>query len=337
MTATPNLALELLEAAQAQKHVTVNEALSALDALAQASVLDHATTDPPTDASDGDAYLVPSDATGPWSGRENEIAVARAGDWLFHAPRTGWTVWLQSAGAFRLFDGADWILPPAGGALGFPTVGVNAAADPTNRLSVNAPAVLFSRETQDIRLKLDKAAASDVASILFQTDFSSRAEIGLVGDDDLVFKTNPDGAAFQEALRIGAATGHVGIGAAPQTDALTVGGAVQANGFYSGEITIAQDAVGVITPPASGGLFSFMHSDPSYPAIWDGGLFGYDVGASLYLVRLVNYGVYVTTMTEPLTGTTGAPDTLTLSVQAGEIQLENRHPAVRTFRYVFIG
>ena len=39
MTNTPNLSLPYLAAAQAQKHVTVNEVLSLIDALAQMAVV----------------------------------------------------------------------------------------------------------------------------------------------------------------------------------------------------------------------------------------------------------------------------------------------------------
>lgn len=70
--------------------------------------------------------------------------------------------------------------------------GVAADADTTNRLSVTSPAVLFNRETDDIQTKLNKQAAGDTASFLFQTNFSGRAEFGLIGDDDFTIKVSPD-------------------------------------------------------------------------------------------------------------------------------------------------
>ena len=45
--ATTHLGLPYLSAAQAQKHVTHNEALRSLDALVQIAVLDTTETDPP--------------------------------------------------------------------------------------------------------------------------------------------------------------------------------------------------------------------------------------------------------------------------------------------------
>ena len=55
--------------AQAQKHVTVNEALARLDAAAQLRVISFAETTPPASAVDGAGYLVPAGATGAWAGQ----------------------------------------------------------------------------------------------------------------------------------------------------------------------------------------------------------------------------------------------------------------------------
>ncbi len=63
-----NLTLPYLEAAQAQKHVTVNEALRLLDGLVQLAVLDRYLTTPPASPADGDRYIVASGAVGAWSG-----------------------------------------------------------------------------------------------------------------------------------------------------------------------------------------------------------------------------------------------------------------------------
>ena len=54
----PNLNLPLMQASQAQKHVTHNEALNILDTAAQLSVQSSSVTTPPV-AVDGDRYLFP--------------------------------------------------------------------------------------------------------------------------------------------------------------------------------------------------------------------------------------------------------------------------------------
>ena len=56
-------------------------------------------------------------------------------------------------------------------------------------------------------IKINKSASGQTASQLFQSAFSGRAEIGLVGDDDLHIKVSPDGSAWREALVVTAATG----------------------------------------------------------------------------------------------------------------------------------
>jgi hypothetical protein len=58
--ATTHLLLPYILAAQAQKHVTHNEALRILDGLVQLSVLDRDLAAPPASPADGDRYIVAS-------------------------------------------------------------------------------------------------------------------------------------------------------------------------------------------------------------------------------------------------------------------------------------
>jgi hypothetical protein len=61
--------------------------------------------------------------------------------------------------------------------------------------------------TGDVRFVVNKETAADTASLLFQAGFSGRAEVGLVGDDDFVFKVSPDGTTWTDAIRIDKDTG----------------------------------------------------------------------------------------------------------------------------------
>ena len=74
--------------------------------------------------------------------------------------------------------------------------GVNATADATTRLAVSAAASLFNHAGAGHQLKLNKAGPADTASLLLQTGWSGRAEIGLAGDDDLHVKVSGDGSAL---------------------------------------------------------------------------------------------------------------------------------------------
>ena len=75
MEQSPNLALPYIMPAQAQKHVTHNEAVRMLDALVQLAVLDRDLATPPGSPQDGDRHIVAPDSTGDWSGRAGESAV----------------------------------------------------------------------------------------------------------------------------------------------------------------------------------------------------------------------------------------------------------------------
>ncbi len=64
MVTSPNLLLPYILAAQAQKHVTHNEAIRALDAVVQIGVIDRGLTAPPVSPSNGDRYIVAVGGTG---------------------------------------------------------------------------------------------------------------------------------------------------------------------------------------------------------------------------------------------------------------------------------
>lgn len=65
------LALPYLAAGQMQKHVTLNTALTRLDALVQTAVVSRTKTSPPAQVSDGDLYILPVGAEGAaWAGHK---------------------------------------------------------------------------------------------------------------------------------------------------------------------------------------------------------------------------------------------------------------------------
>jgi Protein of unknown function (DUF2793) len=210
---TANLALPLLAAGQAQKHVTHNDALLTIDSLLHLSVLSRILTAPPATPAEGDRYLIPASATAAWAGRSGQIAAWTDAAWLYHQPRSGWIVWVAAESASLVHDGADFV--PL---LKFDLIdklGINAAADTTNRLTIKAPASLFDNQGAGHQLKLNKATASATGSILYQTGYSGRAELGLTGDDNLKVKVSADGTAWRTALEIDRTTGNVGLGITP--------------------------------------------------------------------------------------------------------------------------
>jgi len=103
-----NLLLPFILAAQAQKHVTHNEALRLLDGLIQLSVLDRNLATPPGSPAEGARYIVATGATGAWSGWAGDIALRSDGAWVRLPARTGWVVWVQDEAKVVVRIGAAW-------------------------------------------------------------------------------------------------------------------------------------------------------------------------------------------------------------------------------------
>ena len=203
---SPVLALPYIQPSQAQKHVTHNEALRLLDAIVQLSVLSFTETTPPATSAEGDRYLVASNAEGGWAGHDHAVAVFVDGAWQFIAPMPGWVASVAPGQTQVVYDGARWAVPAL---QDVPRLGVGATPDAYNRLVVASDAVLFNNAGAGHQVKINKAAEGDTASLLFQTDFGGRAEMGTSGSDDFAIKVSADGANWAEALRIEAASGRV--------------------------------------------------------------------------------------------------------------------------------
>ena len=105
---TPSLALPYLAAAQAQKHVTVNEALDALDGLVQLSVISAGFMAPPGSPNEGDRYIVAGGATGAWAGWDASVAQFSGGAWHRLMPQTGWLAWDAGLGQLLVWTGSAW-------------------------------------------------------------------------------------------------------------------------------------------------------------------------------------------------------------------------------------
>ena len=223
---TPNLSMPFILPAQAQKHVTHNEAIELLDLLVQLTLEDSGATLPPAAPAEGESWGVGPGATGDWAGQDGQIATWRGGGWLFVAPRDGWTAWVRDIAELQVRDGGVWVTKGAEPVTqNLAMVGVNATADATNRLSVSSDATLLNNAGAGHQVKINKAGAGDTASLLYQSGWSGRAEMGLSGNDDFSIKVSADGANWTTAIGIDGANArvripqllHIAPGATPAT------------------------------------------------------------------------------------------------------------------------
>jgi hypothetical protein len=203
------LDLPYLAAGQLQKHVTLNQALTRLDALAQTAVVSRSVAAQPADPDDGALYILPASPTGAvWAGwSEGDLVRAELG---------GWTRVPAPEGALAVvLDEDSLIVRGEGGWTDFPTrlqslsrLGLNTEADADNPFAAKLNKALWTALPTgeggdgDLRFTFNKDGAADVLSLLFQSGYGGRAELGLIGDDDLTLKVSPDGGTWREALRI---------------------------------------------------------------------------------------------------------------------------------------
>ena len=208
MANSPNLGLPYIAANQAQKHIPHNDAVATIDGLLQLSVISRGLNAPPSTYSDGNRFLVGPTPTGAWAGQAGTIALTSNGLWQFLIPQAGWLLWVVAETILLAYDGSSWAAPPPPAINSNLTgLGVNATPDATNKLSVNSSAALFNNIGNGVQIKLNKNASTDTASLLYQTGFSGRAELGTTGDDSFHFKVSADGSTWTEALVIDQTTG----------------------------------------------------------------------------------------------------------------------------------
>lgn len=214
MATTTRLGLPYIEASQAQKHVTHNEALRILDSAIQLAVLDLTRTAPPADPAEGDRHIVAAGASGAWLGADHAIATREDGAWRLQTPQIGWIAWSIADDVVFVWDGTEWRdlreLPVSLDDVS--ELGINGEADSGNRLRVHGNAALFDAigaaegGTGDMRVQIAKETNDDTASVVFANAFSGRAEFGLTGSDALALKVSPDGSAWADALEFDPAT-----------------------------------------------------------------------------------------------------------------------------------
>lgn len=124
---TPIWALPLIATNQAQKDVTHNEAVTALEVLAQLAVESRSIATPPASPVDGQSWIVAVSAADAWAGHEGDIAVWSGGGWRFFTPRDGASAWVKDENLVARTISGTW------------TTG-NAVADASGGTTIDAEA-----------------------------------------------------------------------------------------------------------------------------------------------------------------------------------------------------
>ncbi len=365
---TPALRLPYIAPSQAQKHVTHNEALRMLDAIVQLSVLDRDRASAPAGPAEGDRYLVAAAATGVWSGHEKEVAAFQDGAWSFYQPLPGWIAWVAGEGRAVSWSGAEWEpFPNSAEALhNVKLLGVGTAADTVNPFAAKLNKALWSARyvaeggDGDLRYTLNKEAAANTLSLLMQSAWSGRAEIGLTGDDDLHVKVSADGSTWTDALKV--ATDGSGVTVSRPT-AVTLGdwpagsgnalaidvganiGLFQATRYMEGNpgaVFFFRKARGSQAAPAAvqagdtlGGFRGYGHDGVGFASGVNGVAFLLE--ASDNWARGISYGTQIRFFTTG-NGTTANTERLRIA-NDGDLQMggantvinSNRHPVLRSY------
>ena len=108
MTTTTNLGMTLVDSAQAQKEVTINQAFTVLDAMIGLAVVDKDLATPPGSPASGALYIVAASPTGAWAGKATQLTYFDQ-IWRFIVPQTGMRVWVKDEATYYQFTGTSWL------------------------------------------------------------------------------------------------------------------------------------------------------------------------------------------------------------------------------------
>lgn len=108
-TASARFALPLLQPGQAQKELFHNEAVAAIDLIAQASVAAAGVDTPPAAPAIGQCWIVGTAPTGAWAGRPGRLAGWTDGGWRFVDPIEGMAAWIAGDALVARFVAGGWV------------------------------------------------------------------------------------------------------------------------------------------------------------------------------------------------------------------------------------
>lgn len=309
MDRTLNLNLPLLQPAQAAKHITINESLVAIDAAAQTRLSGVDQNSPPDERSIGHTYATGLNSSGAWTLHPHSLAVDLGTDWRFISLQPGFRAVDLSDLSFILWTGSEW--QPVGDRSGtqqFTSLGVGTGAAPGQTLTVEGASALLTADADDFRLSLNRSGESDVSSVLWQTGFVTKAEVGLLESDRLTVRTfGPGGQAVDH---LSAAANVAGI---------------ECPAYRSVMVTSDDQDVQAVIPPRNSGIVMICSSEANYPQIHFSGILTFDTGVSPNLRTLALDDGLTNRGATDLRQTAGQPGQISISAGNGELLFYNAY------------
>lgn len=106
---TERFSLPFILPGQAQKEVTHNEALTAIDMMLHPAVEEGSLDTPPASPAHGQCWIVGSAPTGDWEDMEGAIAMWTASGWRHATPVPGLRAWSKVDEKDLYWDGTNWV------------------------------------------------------------------------------------------------------------------------------------------------------------------------------------------------------------------------------------
>jgi hypothetical protein len=228
---TPRLGLPYVVAAQAQKHIPINESLARLDGLVQLAAESRAVAAQPASPVAGGVWILPAGATGAaWAGQPAGVMMRfEAGAWEALVPAEGVLAWVKDENQVVAHDGSAWA------ALSASFKSLTAAASPG---LANTRMEIREEETTVLGATTSTAIVIPARAIVLAV--STRTTVAVTGATSYNCGVSGDVSKFGGALGVAKNSSNVGVigPTAYYADTPVLLTAVGAN-FTAGKVRVA--------------------------------------------------------------------------------------------------
>jgi hypothetical protein len=241
MHETLNLKLPFLMQGQINKDITHNEALILIDAVLNSSLKSlNKFSKPPTNLKEGELILISETSEGNFQNFPSHLAFYNNG-WRFILPKEGFYIWVSDIKRMCVYNGKNFVpalslneeeIAPSSESLNqneiklledrikslenmlenfsIKAIGINTQPDYiNNKLTVKSDFSLFTSETGDVKINVNKNFPSSTSSFIFQTEWKGKAEFGLVGGNNFILKVSDDGINWIEVFEVNVKDGNI--------------------------------------------------------------------------------------------------------------------------------